>query len=79
MRFTLNQKGESEIFQQFKILWEPIKIDLLGAGGVFHHPPRSQNGNVVILSMDTLKSLKILIEYLDKFPLNSNKNIAFSK
>jgi len=67
MRFTLKQKGESLIFEQFKILWGSIKIDIF------------TKGDLVILNMDTLKSLKILIQYLDRFPLRSNKNIAFNK
>jgi len=67
MIFTLNQKGEFEIFKQFQSLWGSIKIDLL------------LRDDIVILNLDTLKSLKILIEYLKKFPLHSNKNIAFHK
>lgn len=67
MRFTLKQKGESEIFKQFKGLWGPVKIDLL------------HKDDIVILNMDTLKSLKILIQYLNQYPLHSNKNIAFNK
>lgn len=67
MRFTLKQKGEYEKFKQFKFLWGDIKIDIL------------QRDDVVILSLDTLKSLKILIKYLEMFPLKSNKNIAFHK
>jgi hypothetical protein len=67
MRFSLKQKGEVEVFKQFKNLWGFIKIDLLF------------KDDVVILSMDTLQSLKILIKYLDLYPLRSNKNIAFMK
>ena len=67
MRFTLKQKDEFEIFKQFKYLWGDIKIDLLS------------KKDIVILNMDTLKSLKILISYLEKFPLHSNKNISYFK
>jgi hypothetical protein len=67
MYFSLKQKDEGEVFKQFKNLWGSIKIDLL------------YKDDVVVLSMDTLQSLKILIKYLDLYPLRSNKNIAFMK
>lgn len=67
MRFILKQKGEFEVFKQFKGLWGFIKIDLL------------RKDDIIILNMDTLKSLKILIKYLDLYPLRSNKSIAFTR
>lgn len=67
MRFSLKQKAEFNVFQQFKGLWGSIKIDIL------------LKNDVVILSLDTLKSLEILIQYLTKYPLRSNKNISFSR
>ncbi len=67
MRFTLKQKEEYSTFAQFIGLFEPMKIDIL------------KRNNIVILSMDTLNSLRLLIAYLNSFPLRSNKNIAYSK
>lgn len=67
MRFSLKQKDEYDTFTQFIDLFLPMKIDLL------------KRKDIVIWSMDTLKSLKLLINYLNQNPLKSNKNIAYSK
>ena len=67
MRFSLKQKSEYETFKQFPILWGDKKIYLL------------KNKDIVILTMDSLKSLKFLISYLNKYPLKSIKNIAYNK
>jgi hypothetical protein len=67
MRFSLKQKSEYETFKQFPILWGDKKIYLL------------KNKDIVILTMYSLKSLKFLISYLNKYPLKSIKNIAYNK
>jgi hypothetical protein len=67
MRFILKQKNEYDTFIQIKMLWSPIKIDLL------------QHKDIVVLSMETLISLRKLNSYLSTYPLHSNKNIAYNK
>jgi hypothetical protein len=67
MRFSLKQKSEYETFKQFTKLWGNIRIYLL------------KREDIVILTMDSLKSLKILITYLNIYPLKSIKNVAYYK
>lgn len=70
MRFTINQKGEAEILKTLPYLAGPdVKLGRL----VF------SKGDISTFTIDALKHLKHLVAYLEKFPLRSNKNIAYSK
>jgi hypothetical protein len=69
MRFTIKQKAEFEVFKQLTQLGE----DNVKLGHI------KQIQDIVIFTIDSNKSLKYLINYLENNTLHSNKNIAYKK
>lgn len=69
MRFSIKQKGE----------YEKLKDLLKFAGPDKKWGCLSNPGGVAVHSVDSIKMLKKLIEYLEKYPLRSSKGIAYAK
>jgi hypothetical protein len=68
MRFSIKQKDSLEVFSSlYKFLSEQK------CGYITTHK------NYVIFTIDSIKDLQLLILYLNKYPLQSNKNIAYHK
>lgn len=69
MRFSVKQKGE------YTKLQELLKF----AGPEIRWGHLEKKSEVAIHTIDTLKMLKYLIAYLERFPLKSNKSVAYAK
>jgi hypothetical protein len=67
--FSIKEEKEIEKYKEINLLW--LKEGLTNNIII--------KSNLVILKIETMKSLKVLIKYLDKYPLKSNKNIIFHK
>lgn len=70
MRFSIKQVNEEFFFLSLPYIWDKIPMKV---GSTFIKK------KLVVYTIDSLSKLKYLINYLDKYPLRSNKNIAFCK
>lgn len=69
MRFTIKQKYEYEVFKHLPyVCGEDKKLG--------HVTNRDE---VALFTIDAIKGLDLLVDYLDKFPLRSKKNVAYTK
>jgi hypothetical protein len=66
IRFSLKQKSEKEVFTQLKIL----------TGGSFSF---NETNAICLLTVEANQNRKLIIDYLTRYPLKSNKSIAFCR
>jgi len=66
VRFSIVQKDEKEIFEYLKSI----------LGGSLQHEIHK---NAYRLLLESIKDRKTIMDYLDKFPLHSNKSIPFAR
>lgn len=69
MRFSIKQKGETEKFKEY--------LNLCGKNRKYGYI--TERKKIVIYTIDSIKDLNKLIEYLEKYPLHSIKLIAYHK
>lgn len=69
MRFSIKQKGEFIVFNNLPYIWK--KKEKCGY--------LTKKKDIIIYTMDSIKSLQFLLQYLKIFKLHSNKNISFIK
>jgi hypothetical protein len=65
-KFNLTQKNANHFFKEFKFFFP--SYSLLSSKEIYEQ-----------LQISSHKSLLILIDYLDKFPLKSNKMISYKR
>jgi hypothetical protein len=71
MRFTIEQKGEAETFEQLR--------NMMGAELERKWGNLSKRGDIAIFQVDSIVQLKPLISYLGRYPLKSYKSVAYHK
>lgn len=71
MQFTIKQKGEAETLEQLRNIME---TELGRKWGNL-----SIRGDVAIFQIDSIVQLRPLIRYLGRYPLKSNKSVAYHK
>jgi hypothetical protein len=69
MRFSIKQKSEYEVFSRLPYIWQ--------LNTKYGHLIKKKD--IIIFCMDSLKTLKYLINYLKIYKLKSNKNITYNK
>ena len=73
MRFTIKQKYEAVALEQLRGMM------LEDLGEKWGYLSQSKQGDVAVFTLDSIVQLKPLISYLGKYPLKSNKNVAYHK
>jgi hypothetical protein len=71
MRFSIKQKDSIYFFDKLHFIWDKNLKNKVGH--------ITKNKAIIIYTIDSIVKLRYLIEYLNKFPLRSNKNIAYHK
>lgn len=71
MRFSIKQKDNAYFLNDLPFIWDNDLKNKVGHIAV--------NKKITIYTIDSIVKLRYLIEYLNKFPLHSNKNISYNK